>query len=193
MIEIININASITLGILNLNEFASLHQLSAKRDIETQGKQFLIDSLFQKPTEINYDSNGKPYLANDSRHISVSHSHDKLAVIINKDEVTGIDIELIRDKITRIKHKFLSHTELQEAGYTVEKLLIYWAAKETLYKIYGLKEVDFIKHLAIDAFTLDTKGNINGHITINDLNVTYLLYYELLDEYVLVYSICKTC
>ncbi len=193
MVEIININESITLGILNLKEFANVRQLSAKRDIETQGKQFLINHLFEKQTEINYDSNGKPYLVNDARHISISHSHDKLAIIINAQEVTGIDIELIRDKILRIKHKFLSNYELKETGDYVEKLLIYWAAKETLYKVYGLKEVDFIQHLAIDAFTLDTKGKINGHITINDLNVTYLLQYELLDEYVLVYSIEKIC
>ena len=193
MIEIININENITLGILNLKEFADVNQLSAKRDIEKQGKQFLINQLLNGQSKVDNDCNGKPYLINDTRHISVSHSHDKLAIIINTNEVTGIDIELIRDKILRVKHKFLSDKEQIDAGNDVEKLLIYWAAKETLYKIYGLKEVDFIKHLAVDTFTLETKGIINANININDLDVTYLLQYELLAEYVLVYSICKIC
>jgi 4'-phosphopantetheinyl transferase len=47
-----------------------------------------------------------------SKHISISHSHDKLAIIVNEKEATGIDIELIRDKVLKIKHKFLSQIRI---------------------------------------------------------------------------------
>ena len=153
MIQVFNIQNGLLFGILNLNEFYSEQNLISKREIETLGKNYLLAHLTNPTTQLVYDDKGKPYLANDSRHISISHSHDKLVIIINETEETGIDIELIRAKVIKIKHKFLSEIELIDASNDVEKLLIYWAAKETLYKIYGLKEVDFIKNLHLESFT----------------------------------------
>ena len=145
MISVFNIKDGLVIGLLKLDEFAKANNLSQKREIETKGKQYLINYLLNKEIEIRYDENGKPHLSNDSKHISITHSHDKIAIIINDDEKTGIDIELIRDKVLKIKHKFLSESELENAEDDPEKLLIYWGAKESLYKIYGLKEV--LNHL----------------------------------------------
>ncbi len=191
MIEVFNIQKGLFFGLLNLEEFAKSHNLIAKRDIETQGKNYLINTLLDKEVIIKYDDKGKPYLADDNRHISISHSHDKLAIIVNEQESTGIDIELIRDKVIKIKHKFLSATELQNTNDDVEKLLICWAAKETLYKIYGLKDVDFIEHLAIKPFTKDKFGTLIGEINLPNFNESYQLNYQLLDDYVLVYALNK--
>ena len=191
MIEVFNIKEGLFFGLLNLNNFATENNLTAKRDIETQGKNYLINKLLDEAVEIKYDDKGKPYLAEDSRHISISHSHDKLAIIVNEKESTGIDIELIRDKVLKIKHKFLSTTELKDANDDVDKLLIYWAAKETLYKIYGLKEVDFIEHLFVKPFTKHNFGTIIGKITLPNVNETFHLNYQLLDDYVLVYALNK--
>jgi len=189
--EVFNIKEGLFFGLLNLNNFATENNLTAKRDIETQGKNYLINKLLDEAVEIKYDDKGKPYLAEDSRHISISHSHDKLAIIVNEKESTGIDIELIRDKVLKIKHKFLSTTELKDANDDVDKLLIYWAAKETLYKIYGLKEVDFIEHLFVKPFTKHNFGTIIGKITLPNVNETFHLNYQLLDDYVLVYALNK--
>ena len=191
MTEVFNIKEGLFFGLLNLNNFATENNLTAKRDIETQGKNYLINKLLDEAVEIKYDDKGKPYLAEDSRHISISHSHDKLAIIVNEKESTGIDIELIRDKVFKIKHKFLSTTELKDANDDVDKLLIYWAAKETLYKIYGLKEVDFIEHLFVKPFTKHNFGTIIGKITLPNVNETFHLNYQLLDDYVLVYALNK--
>lgn len=191
MIEVFNIKEGLYFGLLNLNAFATEYNLTAKRDIETQGKTFLINKLLNNEIEIKYDDKGKPYLAEDNRHVSISHSHDKLAIIVNEHEPTGIDIELIRDKVLKIKHKFLSAPELKDAGDNVEKLLIYWAAKETLYKIHGLKELDFIEHLFVKPFTKHNLGTIIGTITLPNFNETFHLNYQLLDDYVLVYALKK--
>ena len=191
MTEVFNIKEGLFFGLLNLNNFATENNLTAKRDIETQGKNYLINKLLDEAVEIKYDDKGKPYLAEDSRHISISHSHDKLAIIVNEKESTGIDIELIRDKVLKIKHKFLSATELIDANDNIEKLLIYWAAKETLYKIYGLKEVDFIENLFVKPFTKHNLGTIIGKITLPNVNETFHLNYQLLDDYVLVYALNK--
>jgi 4'-phosphopantetheinyl transferase len=191
LIEVFNINDDVFFGILNLNEFSNQYQLTNKRDIETSGKQYLIAKLLGNDVKTAYDDKGKPYLIGDTRHISVSHSHDKLAIIVNNKETTGIDIELIRDKVLKIKHKYLSETELIDAGDDVEKLLIYWAAKETLYKIYGLREVDFNVNLFVNSFTKYNLGTIMGHIRLADFKEVFELNYQIIENYVLVYALKK--
>lgn len=192
MVEVFNIKQGLFFGILNLDEFAAANNLSAKRELETKGKEFLIKRLLDREDcLIAYDDKGKPYLPGDTRHISVSHSHDKLAIIVNEQEATGIDIELIRDKVLKIKNRFLTAAELADAGDDVEKLLIYWASKETLYKIYGLKEVDFIEHLLVKPFTKHNLGTIIGVIGLPGFNESFELNYQLLDNYVLVYALKK--
>ncbi len=189
MISVFNIKEGLVIGLLQLNKFAEVNNLNQKREIETKGKQYLINHLLNKEIEIQYDENGKPYLLNEYKHISITHSHDKIAIIINDFEKTGIDIELIRDKILKIKHKFLAESELINAENDPEKLLIYWGAKESLYKIYGLKEVDFIKNLYINAFIKNHSGTIVGNINMTNFNKSYELAYLKIEEYMLVYSL----
>ena len=191
MIEVFNIKEGLFFGLLNLNEFATSLDLTAKREIESKGKSYLINYLLDKEVEIDYDEKGKPFLTNNVKHISISHSHDKLAIIVNEQESTGIDIELIRDKVLKIKHKFLTESELTDANDNVEKLLIYWAAKETLYKIYGLKEIDFIEHLFVKPFTKHNLGTIIGVINLPNFRESFYLNYQILDDYVLVYALNK--
>lgn len=189
--EIFNINKDLYYGLLDLKAFAAHENIGSKREIETKGREYLIKKLIDSDCRVEYDDKGKPYLLNDPRHISVSHSHDRLAIIVNKSEATGIDIELIRDKVLKIKHKFLRENELRDANDDVEKLLIYWAAKETLYKIYGLKEVDFIEHLLVKPFTKHKLGSIIGEINLHTFKESFKLHYQLLPDYVLVYALTK--
>ncbi len=189
MISVFNIKEGLVIGLLQLNEFAKANHLIQKREIETKGKQYLINYLLNKDIEIRYDENGKPHIFNDSKHISITHSHDKIAIIINDHEKTGIDIELIRDKVLKIKHKFLSESELENAEDDPEKLLIYWGAKESLYKIYGLKEVDFIKNLHIKPFIKHNLGTIIGTIDMFNFNHSFELNYLKMEDYMLVYSL----
>lgn len=188
MVEVFNIKEGLFFGLLDLKAFAMHENLSAKREIETKGKEYLAKKLLGDNCIIAYDDKGKPYLSSDSKHISISHSHDKLAIIINEKESTGIDIELIRDKVLKIKHKFLTNEELLEVNDDVEKMLIYWAAKETLYKIYGLKEVDFIAHLFVKPFTKHKLGTIIGNINLPNFKESFELNYQLIEDYVLVYA-----
>lgn len=191
MIQVFNINSHLTFGILNLEEFALNNPTSSNREKEIAGKNHLLNHLIGDISKLNYDEKGKPSLLNDARFISISHSHDRLVIILNEIEETGIDIELIRDKVLRIKHKFLKKVELANANDDIEKLLIYWAAKETLYKIYGLKEVDFVHHLYIHPFDKKQTGELVGEIKLLKFHQIFKLYYQIVDNYVLVYAIEK--
>lgn len=191
LIKVFNISEDLIIGILRLNDFAHTHSLTQKRDIENKGKHYLLNYLLNKSVEIEYDSFGKPYLTNDFKHISISHSFDKMAIIINTKEPTGIDIEMIGNKILNIKHKFLSEIELENANNDVEKTLIYWGAKETLYKIYGLKGVDFIKNISVNPFEKQNYGNIMATMNMPNYNHTFELNYLKIENYILVYALKK--
>ena len=189
MIKIVNIKQGLFFGLLNLDEFSIAEKLTQKREIETAGKYYLLKHLLGEQAQINYTNNGKPYLVNDLRHISISHSYNKLVIIINEHEPTGIDIEIIRDKILNIKHKFLSNSELNDAGNDIEKLLIYWSAKETLYKLYGEPIVDFATHFSINPFSKQNFGTVIACIGSLTKKQTLKLNYQILENYVLVYAL----
>ncbi len=187
MHKVQKISENITVATLDLAEFAVKNELSAKRDIERNGTYFLLNIVFNEPVDVEYTSLGKPFIKGRKSHISISHSHDKLAIIVDSKAETGIDIELIRDKVLKIKNKFLSKSELISANDNIEKLIIYWSCKETLYKIYGLKEVEFIANLRVEDFILENHGTLKGEIKMGNFHKKYLLHYEKLEDYILVY------
>ena len=185
MINTRNISPFIAVGILNLNEFASEHSNMSKRELEKAGSKFLLTQMLKTEAfELNYTAEKKPFLNARTEHISISHSHDKLAVIINQKENTGIDIELIRDKFLKIQHKFLNQNEINFTKNNIEKLITVWAAKEAMYKVYGLKELDFKRNLFVEEFD---GAVIFGKIDIGSFKKRYQLVCENVDDYKMVY------
>ena len=100
-----------------------------------------VRKLFQEvgytDFDLYYDKFGKPHL-HDGKHISITHSHQFSAIIIS-DETVGIDIELQREKITRIADKFVNEAELARLKNTgsqdyIKKLTVKWGAKEAIFK-----------------------------------------------------------
>ena len=71
------------------------------------------------------------------------------------ESVSGIDIEMQRDKILRIAHKFTPIEEyktLANAEAIMRKLTIVWGAKESLYKIYAQQGLSFLRHIDVMDF-----------------------------------------
>lgn len=141
--------------------------------------RILADELLGGNAEIVYDEQSKPFLGNGKKHVSLSHSHDILAVIIDEKE-TGIDVEQIKPNVLRIKEKFMSEEELKaiEKGHREEKLTLYWCAKESLYKLYGKKELRFKENLFVEPFEFLGEGKIMGEIILNSGRRKYILHYE---------------
>ena len=95
----------------------------------------LLKELLGEEARVDYHSTGAPFLACVPLYISISHTKDYVAVILDK-RPTGIDIEYRSDRILKIRSRFMNPEE--EAGidleHEVEHLLIHWCAKETLFK-----------------------------------------------------------
>ena len=185
MYQVFNIKKGCYYAILDLNWLAQQEKLELKRDIEKKGKVFLVEKLLDN-RNIIHDVNGKPHLEDQSVFVSFSHSHGKMVMMVNEYEHTGIDIELVRDKVKKIQHKFLNEKELVCAANHTEKILVYWGAKEALYKVEGKKEVEFIRNIQIEDFEYQEKGIITGYILTGNLKKKYKLQYQKIEDYILV-------
>ena len=154
---------------------------------EKRKKEWLVsrilagEMLDDKNVQIIYNANNKPFLKGSSQHISLSHSHELLTVIIDEKE-TGIDLELVKPTVGRIKDKFMSEKELKEVGNenVLEKLTLYWCVKESLYKYYGKKELVFMDHLRVEPFVYTGTGSIIGKINHTKMKRSFELKYERL-------------
>ncbi len=140
--------------------------------------------------KVLYTELGKPYLE-DGRHISFSHTHNKLAgVIISSKSEVGIDVEHKRESVIRIAPKFMR--EKESASVTDKNkmyhLLAYWGAKEALYKIHGEKCLNFKENLIVEPFDFLDKGNSKGHISLDGKIRTYDVHYEKIEDFMLVYA-----
>jgi phosphopantetheinyl transferase len=114
----------------------------------------LLKEIGYTDADLIYDAFGKPHLK-DGTFISITHSFTFTGIIISKDLPVGIDIEKQRDKILKIAHKFTAIEEYKTIANhdaLVSKLTIVWGAKESLYKIYGKKQLLFLHHIYIEDF-----------------------------------------
>jgi phosphopantetheinyl transferase (holo-ACP synthase) len=137
------------------------------------------------------DAFGKPYIENSDHHISISHSADYTAVIASTSMV-GIDIQFIVPKIERIAPRFISDEEANNitAPYQVEIMHTIWGAKESMYKAYGKKELDFKKHIFVLPFEYHANGFVfEGIVEKDDFLEKYTLFCHTINDLILVYAI----
>jgi len=135
-----------------------------KRRIEHLAGRFLLKHLKEDFPILNIrpDQHDKPRIENNQYHFSISHSWPYVAVSIDPNEDTGIDIQTIRQGIQKIQHKFLSAEEQQLFNNDTTLLTLAWSAKEAAYKWRGKRGVDFIEHIPIISFEKNDAGyNIN--------------------------------
>jgi len=137
------------------------------------------------------DAFGKPYLENSNHHISISHSADFTAVIASTS-VVGIDIQRIVAKIERIAPKFISDVEARCVinPHQIACMHTIWGAKESMYKAYGKKELDFRKHIFVQPFEYDANSFVfEGIVKKDDFLEKYTLFCHTINDLILVYAI----
>lgn len=106
--------------------------------------------------KIHYGNSGKPF--SETGFISISHSGNWLALMHSKNKEVGVDVEQIRERILKIKTRFLSESELILAENNLEKLTLFWSAKEAAFKKFGGNTVFFKAHQEIKS--VDEKNGI---------------------------------
>lgn len=172
-------------GLDELNRFKAPH-----RRLEWLTVRLLLRSMLGESAKIVYDEYGRPALQGCSGYISISHSKKVAGIYFHPEKRPGLDIEIISEKVEKVKHKFLSPEELEKIGekdYT-EKLVLYWCAKECLLKIVGRKDIDFIEQLKIQPFDYSIQEGLSTEINYSNLRSWHTLNYFRHHEYILVYG-----
>lgn len=142
--------------------------------------------------DLFYDDAGKPHLK-DGRFISITHSHEFTGIIVSEYDEVGIDIELQREKILRIAHKYTPLEEYKTVANTdalIRKLTIVWGAKESLFKIYAQQGLSFLHHIDITDFSFsDTQTT--GTIIYKGKTSNYDINFIEFEGYTCVYALKK--
>jgi 4'-phosphopantetheinyl transferase len=131
----------------------------------------------------------KPYFDLPGVHLSISHTRQQVVVILSASLPVGIDIEPISPKVLRVKDKFLTAAEQQATGGDLHKTLIYWCAKETLYKLHGRRQLLFKEHIRTQPFHLQCLGQLIAGIQLADHRKDYRIHYEVGTDFILTYCL----
>ena len=171
--------------IRRLNSFKSLN-----RKIESLSVRALLQQMSHPGARIVYHKNtNKPFLDDGSYNISISHSHKYTSIILGKNKLVGVDLELMSHKIELVAHKFINELDVITLNPQTRRahLYIHWCAKEALYKICDKIDLNFQDDITIKPFEVDTEGYITGIVHNNFRHEEYRMHYQLENNYAWVY------
>lgn len=136
------------------------------------------------------DEHGKAFLVNNASHISITHTFDYVAAVINPSAPVGIDMEKSDPKLQRTSKKYLSDPEFTHAENELAALCIYWCAKEAIYKLYGKKKISFKNSIYIQPFN-KSQSLIKGILTDDeeDLQINSPIHIRWFEDYCLAVSV----
>ncbi|ALI98266.1 4'-phosphopantetheinyl transferase superfamily protein [Rufibacter tibetensis] len=130
---------------------------------------------------------GEPTCSDASWQVSLTHSAGWVGALVSCSHRVGIDIEILGTKAPRLAPRFLNEEELAAAADDPEKMHLYWSAKETLYKVYRHRKLDFQENLLLQNFERKPTGIFSGRIVTGAFDQSYEVQYEVHPAYVLTY------
>lgn len=138
---------------------------SSSRQLEFLAVRVLIKELTGVEYRVSHYESGKPYLDGCKSKISISHTKGYVAVVLHPEKETGIDIEYRSDRVKKVVERFISEKEMslicdkllfitdedEKDCAMVNMYLLFWSAKETMFKMLDSSGVDFLEHLHINS------------------------------------------
>lgn len=159
------------------------------RRLQSYATRHLCRNMLGNNVEVLKTESGKPYLHPPVGNISITHTAQYAAIMHSQRMEVGLDLETVNDKVLRIAPKFMDDTEIEAIpdAEKVRKLILYWSAKEALYKLHAKGGLEFRTQLLIQPFCLQEKGillaDVNADVNWKNLEVQY----EFFDNQVLTY------
>lgn len=145
---------------------------STSRQQEWLATRALLRQTPYSMETICYHSNGKPFLTDSNRHISISHTKDLVAIAIAEQPI-GIDIEAVNRNAFAVTGSFLQPHEIEVLHNTQDpksEALRLWSAKEAAFKlapekVVTLKEIGITKNANdyIITYPDNTVAECNSH------------------------------
>lgn len=137
---------------------------SKKRRQEWLTYRVLLSNVLGKEFILEYQSNGKPYLLQPKKNISISHSKEYVAIAIAEKSI-GIDIEKIDKRILKLKEKILNSREANRFVAADERVLhIIWGIKESVYKQQD-EEINYLEDIEVKKIDENTaEVQVKNHL-----------------------------
>lgn len=123
-----------------------------KKRLQHMAGRYLLRFVFPDfPLElIEIADTRKPFLKEEAFHFSISHCGDYAAVIVSRTKRVGVDIEIMSEKIERIRLKFLSGKDDEDFLHGgLFRWTQAWSCKEAVFKWWGDGGVDFREHIQL--------------------------------------------
>lgn len=185
---------------LSREEKEELKHLKDLRKLEWLASRWLLHQVTNAPQRfpLAKDAFSKPFfLDQPDLYCSLSHSHGVVGAL-TADRNCGCDIQAIVPKMQAIAGKFMGKAEMEAVKLLTEQerlewYHLYWTAKESLYKAYGLKALDFREHLFVEQLSWDGhSGSALGRIAKEGLEQHYRLRFGKtdFDREALVWAVC---
>lgn len=164
-----------------------------RRKLQWLATRLLIRRIIKPAGQILMDWNalGKPQIINYDFEVSISHADD-LAVALVGTQVSGVDVEFIRDRIEKVAPKFTRDDEFNfiDSEYKERYLTLFWSLKEAVFKKMGGGGIDFKEHIKIMPFNLkNDEGNGEVFYLKNITPQSLRFNYQWLGEAVIVWII----
>ena len=155
-----------------------------KRRATFLGVRSIVKEFWPSST-IEYNNVGAPTLSDQpDLFISISHSQYLCAIAKNSKNPIGLDIEIHSGQATRLRSRFTHADEEAFLSGELEDTLL-WSAKESLYKIAGVKKLIFKEQLRITAHDR-TQQRLNGFVRFHDNRVQkYRIDYRIMGDIIL--------
>lgn len=155
---------------------------SKSRRLEILSVRALLNKLIPD-IEITYKDK-KPIC--NKGYIAISHSKKYASIIWHLHKKPSIDIEEVNNRIHKIKRRAFSETELQYSKDQTKQLTIMWSAKECIYKLINIPEIDFKNQIEINNI-IDDK--INCTLKHKNLKENFVLNKEIYDNHIIVWTL----
>lgn len=140
--------------------------------------------------DLYYGPDGKPHLK-DGTNISITHSYDFSAIIVGS-RLTGIDMELQREKVITIADKFIepefAYLDPLHLEEYMRKLIVIWCVKEAVYKMISRKGLSFKQNINVYRFEMaDSKGMAG--VSFEEINDAYSFCFEEIEGFTLAWCL----
>ncbi|WP_294824246.1 4'-phosphopantetheinyl transferase superfamily protein [uncultured Flavobacterium sp.] len=140
--------------------------------------------------DLYYGPDGKPHLK-DGTQISITHSYAFSAVIIG-ERVTGIDMELQREKVITIADKFIepefAYLDPLHLEEYMRKLIVIWCVKEAVYKMVSRKGLSFRRNINVYRFEMADGRGMAG-VSYEEINEAFEFYFEETEGFTLAWCL----
>ncbi len=171
---------------LTAAEAADLAQYKGLRRLEWLAVRYLLHLLTGNGRRwpLGKDAFAKPFFLNENGlYCSLSHSKGLVGALLS-DVPGGCDLQVLTEKMLHLAPRFLHEDEglfisTFAADIQLDLQHIFWTAKESLYKAYGLRALDFRQHLRVEPFDwVGGSGESTGWVCKAPPFQPYQLYFE---------------